>query len=142
MDVRCGGNDRRSMQHVSQRLRQRVCPTDVTGENRNNKARPVVDHKHCRVRLFAADEGRNLPHGNAARADENERAAARKFRAVDAFFKRQKAGLGKARKRIADGIVCGESRQNPPCGLTAGAAVAEDCRGHSLASRNSVEKPG
>lgn len=85
---------------AAKRLRKLVCPADVSGENRNDKARPVVDHKHCRVRLFAADEGRNLPHGNAARADENERAAARKFRAVDAFFKRQESRAGAKRESV------------------------------------------
>ena len=44
----------------------------MTGENRNDKGSRVVQHEHGGIRRFAFQVRRNIAHGDAAGADENE----------------------------------------------------------------------
>lgn len=94
------------------------------------------------VCFFIADEGRDFPHGDARRTDENQSVLLRKFEAVHTLFDRQKAGLGKPRERVKRGVRIRQKAFDAFCRLDAGPAVAEDGGGHLEASRNPVAKAG
>ena len=71
--VRRRRDDRRCAEHARQSARQIVRAADVTGEQRDHKLHLLVDADHRGIGLLAHKIRRDLAHGDAARADENER---------------------------------------------------------------------
>ena len=145
VNIRGGGNHRGRPQEIRQPQGQGVSSANVAGEQGHNETSQFIHGDHRRIRQLAFDMGRDLPHGNAAGADKNQRIRPVKQLAIKGLWRTgngDKARLQKPLHGIGLNLAVLEGFQHSAGGFAPLTAVSKQGDFHWLASRNSVEKSG